>query len=241
MTLAGESAFMRTPACSMKITTLGDSAILIEVGDDAFAVRALAAALLDRKPPGVFEIVPAYTTVAVFYNPLQLANGGTTTPDAAIRAWVKEVGEAAPHAKPAPGRERVIPVCYGGESGPDLESMASDKGMAVDEIVRLHSSAVYSVRAVGFSPGFPYLSGLPEALHTPRRASPRTVVPAGSVGIGGAQTGIYTLATPGGWNLIGRTPLRLFRPEAAEPAWLRVGDIVRIEPITQEQFKAWSP
>ena len=224
----------------MKITALGDSAILIETGDNAAAVQNLAAALTKQKPSGVLDIVPAYSTVAVFYNPLLLANGGAAKPDEVIRSWVQAVGKTIDQQKPTAGNECVIPVCYGGVFGPDLESMATDKAMTKDEIVRLHSNAVYEVRAVGFSPGFPYLSGLPEALHTPRKASPRTAVPAGSVGIGGSQTGIYTLVTPGGWNLIGRTPLRLFRPEMDEPAWLRVGDTVRIEPITPQQFETWS-
>jgi inhibitor of KinA len=224
----------------MKITPLGDSAILIEIGDDAASVRNLANALHERRLPGVLDIVPAYSTVAVFYNPLAVANGGGGKPDDLIRVWVEAVGKTVAQIKSLPGRERVIPICYGGEYGPDLEPMASDKGLSADDIIRLHSSAVYEVRAIGFTPGFPYLAGLPEALHMPRKASPRTAVPAGSVGIGGAQTGIYTLVTPGGWHLIGRTPLRLFRPEAEEPSWLHVGDRVRIEPITQEQYKNWS-
>jgi inhibitor of KinA len=203
-------------------------------------VRNLATALRERKLQGICDIVPAYTTVAVFYNPLQLSQGGTVKPDDAVRVWVHDVAKTVVQTKSVPGNERVIPICYGGEYGPDLEPMASDKGLSVDEIVRLHSSATYEVRAIGFSPGFPYLAGLPEALHMPRKATPRTAVPAGSVGIGGVQTGIYTLVTPGGWHLIGRTPLRLFRPEAEAPAWLHVGDTVRIEPITQKQFEAWS-
>jgi inhibitor of KinA len=224
----------------MKLVPLGDSAILIEIGDDAAAVRSLATALHERKLQGILDIVPAYTTVAVFYNPVQLTKGGTAKPDDTIRAWVHEIVKTIVPTKPKPGNERVIQICYGGEYGPDLEPMASDKAISIEEVIRLHSSAAYEVRAIGFSPGFPYLAGLPEALHMPRKATPRTAVPAGSVGIGGAQTGIYTLVTPGGWHLIGRTPLRLFRPEAETPAWLHVGDTVRVEPITQKQFEAWS-
>jgi len=224
----------------MKITPLGDSAILVELGDDAAAVRNLSAALAKGKVSGVLDIVPAYTTVAVFYDPVVFARGGTTKPYESICAWVEEIGKTVTQVKPLPGSERVVPVCYGGEFGPDLETMAADKGLLAEEIVRLHSQVIYEVRAIGFSPGFPYLSGLPERLHMPRKGSPRTAVPAGSVGIGGSQTGIYTLVTPGGWHLVGRTPLRLFRPESEEPAWLKAGDTVRIEPITAEQFKNWS-
>jgi inhibitor of KinA len=231
---------MQATVCCMKITPLGDAAILIEVGDDAAAVRNLALALDRERIAGVNDIVPAYTTVAIFYNPVRLTKAVTTTPDAAVRAWVESVGKTIAQTKATAGGDRVVPVCYGGEYGPDLEGMAGEKNMSIDDVVRLHSSTIYEVRAIGFSPGFPYLSGLPDALHMSRRATPRTAVPVGSVGIGGAQTGIYTLVTPGGWNLIGRTPLRLFRPESDEPAWLRVGDKVRIEPITQQQFESWS-
>jgi inhibitor of KinA len=132
-----------------------------------------------------------------------------------------------------------IPVCYGGEHGPDLEAVAARAGVEPAEAARLHSKAVYTVQAIGFTPGFPYLAGLPAALHAPRRPTPRETVPAGSVGIGGAQTGVYPLASPGGWNLIGRTPLRLFRAEEANPSVLRVGDRVRFRPITVEEFAAW--
>lgn len=223
----------------MKITPLGDSAVLIEVGNDAAKVRNLVHALGTQKRPGVFDIVPAYATVAVHYNPVEWSKNTAVKPLEAVSAWIVDSARTGANATAAPCNERVIPICYGGEFGPDLKPMASDKGMPVEEIVRLHSSAVYEVRAIGFSPGFPYLSGLPEALHMPRKASPRTTVPVGSVGIGGAQTGIYTLPTPGGWHLIGRTPLRLFRPEAEAPSLLNVGDKVRVEPITQEQFIAW--
>jgi inhibitor of KinA len=137
-------------------------------------------------------------------------------------------------------RERVIPVCYGGEFGPDLAEVAAHAGLDEGATSALHSGAKYRVHAVGFAPGFPYLAGLPGKLHIPRRATPRTRVPAGSIGIGGAQTGVYPLSTPGGWRLIGRTPLRLFRPEnETEPALLRPGDRVRFQAISPEEFAAW--
>jgi KipI family sensor histidine kinase inhibitor len=129
------------------------------------------------------------------------------------------------------GRTVEVPVWYGGEAGCDLEEVARRLGLSMDEVVSLHSQAEYGVEAIGFAPGFPYLSGLPERLHLPRRDTPRTRIPAGSVGIGGAQTGVYPLETPGGWNLIGRTPLRLFDPGRAEPSLLRVGDRVRFVPL----------
>ncbi len=132
--------------------------------------------------------------------------------------------------------EVVIPVMYGGEGGPDLLDVARATGLAPAEVVTHHAAASYQVGAIGFSPGFAFLIGLPPALTTPRRTTPRTRVPAGSVGIGGAQTGIYSLPTPGGWNLIGQTTVRLFDPEREPPSLLRAGDRVRFEPVSADQF-----
>jgi inhibitor of KinA len=132
-----------------------------------------------------------------------------------------------------------IPVCYEGEFASDLADVAARSGLTTQRVVELHSGADYLAHAVGFAPGFAYLGGLPQKIHTPRRATPRTSVPAGTVGIGGAQTGVYSLTTPGGWNLIGRTPLKMFDAARAEPALLRVGDQVKFRAITPEEFAAW--
>jgi len=132
-----------------------------------------------------------------------------------------------------------IPVCYGGEYGPDLAVVAAHTGLTPEEVIQLHSAAEYRVHAIGFSPGFPYLGGLPPRLNTPRRATPRPSVPAGSVGIGSAQTGVYPVASPGGWNLIGRTPRALFRLHKSPPALLLIGDRVKFRPITPGEFAAW--
>ena len=141
----------------------------------------------------------------------------------------------------APGGARIVevPVCYGGECGPDLGEVAAKSGIDPHEVIALHSGGSYVVQAIGFAPGFGYLGGLPEKIHTPRRATPRTLVPAGSVGIGGVLTAVYPFATPGGWNIIGRTPLAMFDPQRTEPAILRAGDHVRFRVITGEEFAAW--
>jgi KipI family sensor histidine kinase inhibitor len=223
-------------------SALGDSAVLLSLGeaaDDATArrVSCLLAALESERPAYVTDLVPAFTTVAVFYDPLAVPTSRSyPSAQAVVRRWVLRVAAEAGQAVPPEPWEVVIPVCYGGEWGTDLEEVAAHCGLSADEVVRRHSSASYSVRAVGFMPGFPYLAGLPPELATPRRATPRTSVKSGTVGIGGAQTGVYPLASPGGWNLIGRTPIGLFDPRAAEPALLRAGDSVRFEPITQAQF-----
>lgn len=129
-----------------------------------------------------------------------------------------------------------IPVCYGGEFGPDLEYVAIEHGLTIENLIMIHSSVDYLVHMIGFAPGFPYLGGLPEQIATPRRATPRLQVEAGTVGIGGSQTGIYPITTPGGWQCIGRTPICLFRPEMNPPSLLKAGDFVRFKPITMQEY-----
>lgn len=219
----------------MRVLPLGDASLLIELGhtidEDTHArVRSAFAALSSAGISGVIDIVPAYTGVAVHYDPLAFARGGpaddATPYDRVRRAVVAALDHASVH--PAePGRLVEIPVRYAGADGPDLEYVARHAGMSAAEVITLHASVEYTVYMIGFTPGFPYLGGLPGQLTTPRRASPRQAVPAGSVGIAGSQTGVYPLRTPGGWQLIGRTEERLFRPELDPPTLLRLGDRVR--------------
>jgi inhibitor of KinA len=223
----------------MTLFPLGDAALVLEFGhqlDDATLaqVRALAASLGRDPPAGVTDVVPAFASVTVFYD---LGQG--VTYDQLCGELRTRAGRAASRPPFATTRAVEIPVCYGGEFGPDLGLVAAHAGLSTEEVVALHSGGDYRVHAIGFVPGFPYLGGLPVQLHTPRRATPRTQVPAGAVGIGGAQTGVYPLATPGGWNLIGRTPLALFRPTEEPPALLHAGDTVKFRPITMEEFAAW--
>lgn len=228
---------------------LGDSALTVSIGPPGdpsipARVRALAGALTRARIPGVLDFAPAYASVTVFYDPAK-AEGEGVLPFHRMQASVLDCAEAA-----RVGHRRVprraledrlveIPVCYGGEFGPDLPEVAARAQLPVREVIARHSGVEYHVEAIGFVPGFPYLSGLPQRLHTPRRATPRELVPAGSVGIGGAQTGVYPLATPGGWNLIGRTPSTLFRTLDNPPALLRVGDRVIFRPISAEEFAVW--
>jgi inhibitor of KinA len=186
----------------------------------------------------VIEWVPANASVTVHYDPIRVGRKGDHPPVDRVREWLERCGAAPRPDRPAAGRAVVIPVCYGGAFGPDLDLVAAACGLSPAEVIARHSGAGYFVSAVGFTPGFPYLGGLPEALHTPRRKTPRVRVPPGSVGIGGVQTGIYPFETPGGWNLIGRTPLRLFNPLARPPAFLQAGDRVRLLEITPEEFGA---
>lgn len=224
----------------MSLHAMGDSAYLItlagEINPSLLArVRALAADLTADKPRGVTDIVPAYGSIGVLYTPEEIATGPGELPWRVVGEWIERhlEGKAPAAAKRARvGRTHVVPVCYGGECGPDLEGVAKASRMTADEVVRLHTGAVYQVAALGFTPGFPYLFGLPEKLAAPRRATPRLRVPAGSVGIGGAQTGIYPSETPGGWQIIGRTGLELFDPKReAAPSLLAAGDTVKFKAV----------
>jgi inhibitor of KinA len=223
----------------MTLSPLGDNAVVLEFGQEideavVMRVRALAAALELHPPAGVTEVVPAFTTVTVFYDLAHIGSYEQLCAELRTRA-----GRAASRPPFETGKLVEIPVCYGGDFGPDLTAVAERAGLSPDEAAQLHQRTEYRVHAIGFLPGFPYLGGLPARLRTPRRASPRLQVPAGSVAIGGAQTGIYPLASPGGWNLIGRTPLALFRAEAHPSARLRVGDRVKFRPLSPEEFAAW--
>lgn len=214
---------------------VGESGLLVEfanVIDPAVngRVRALLAALDAAPPPGLRDLIPAYRTLLILYDPLALT-------EEALLEWVRSL-EAPTSADDAPSRIVTIPTIYGGEFGPDLDDVAAHCGLATEEVIVRHSAATYLVYFIGFSPGYPYLGGLDPALATPRLASPRTRVPAGAVAIGGQQTGIYPQETPGGWRIIGRTPLRLYDPQRAEPFLLRAGDRVRLRPIGANEYEA---
>jgi len=227
----------------MQITPLGDQALMVELGDSINEsthrrVQEAWRALSAEKLPGVSESVPAYTSVTLFYDPWQVVRAGA--PETEIVSWltekVRERLKNPPKSAKTKPRTVEIPVCYGGDFGPDLARVAAQAKLSPEEVIKRHSKASYLVYLIGFAPGFPYLGGLPKELATPRHAKPRMDVPAGSVGIAGEQTGVYPQVTPGGWNLIGATPLRLFRPEANPPVLLQAGDEVKFKPVTAEEF-----
>jgi KipI family sensor histidine kinase inhibitor len=209
----------------------GDAALELRCADAiapaaSARVHAAMAALQAAALPGVEELVPGYVSLTVLLRDLPRRERGET--EAAVRAVVAGVAEGGPEPR---ARTVTIPVAYGGDGGPDLADVAARSRLAVDEVVARHAAPEYRVGFIGFLPGFPYLMGLDPALHLPRRATPRTLVPAGAVAIGGAQTGIYPVASPGGWHLLGRTALTLFDPAAASPSLLRAGDRVRFRPV----------
>jgi KipI family sensor histidine kinase inhibitor len=226
-----------------RISPQGDRCLMVEFGQKVdretnLRARALAQHLVDHPLLGVLDVVPAFTTVAVHYRPELIAEGKGSTPFERLAARVEEVlgGDLEHDASVA--REIRISVCYGGEFGPDLEEVARSRGLTMDEAVTIHSQSPHVVYMLGFAPGFPYIAGLDERLAVPRRATPRLKIPLGTIAIAGSQSVVYSLETPGGWNLIGRTPLRVFTPETDPPCLLRAGDAVHFYPITREQYDA---
>lgn len=221
-----------------EVFSLGEQTVIVRIGragegrfpEAMRALAALAAAVEEEAPPGLVEMVPAGPTLAIHFDPLQ-------TSGEAWRRHIREWTRRLPSPDGDAGRIVEIPVCYGGEFGPDLAEVAQRAGLGVEEAVRLHSGAEYVVGMIGFAPGFPYLHGLPRQLAAPRRAEPRTRVPAGSVAIGGGYAGIYPADLPGGWHVIGRTPVRLFDPEASPPSLLAPGDRVRFVPVDEAGYR----
>lgn len=192
-------------------------------------VRQMTILIADQAHPGIKEVVGSYCTLSLQYDPLQLDFEE-------IRAWLEDLEKMLGKVVVAEARVIDIPVCYGGIYGPDLDFVAKHNGINIEEAVALHSGVPYRIYAIGFAPGFCYLGGLNESLHTPRLQSPRQKVAAGSVGIAGGQTGVYPLDSPGGWQLIGRTPLRLFAPERENPLLYAPGDAIRFCPVAEEEF-----
>jgi inhibitor of KinA len=233
----------------MEIVPLGDSALIVRVREgfeDApdetlNEVLQTFQQLRSAAIPGVIELTPAYTSIAVFFNPVEVAKASGTASD--IFDWLAARIGAATGPKRRVGRRSAprtveIPVCYDQEFAPDLDEVACHAKISTAQVVELHSAADYRVACIGFVPGFPFMAGLPKKIATPRRSNPRKEIPPGAVGIGGAQTGIYPLRSPGGWNLIGRTPLKLFDPTKDPPVLLRAGDRVRFRAITREEFES---
>lgn len=205
-----------------RIFPFGDTALVCEVPPPATLdcqERVWAVAEIVRQWQHVVEVVPGMNNLTIVFDPLEA--DGTSLATELAAAW-ESAGSAA-----SPVRYVDIPVQYGGESGPDLAVVARHTGLDAEEVVKRHTAGEYVVFFLGFQPGFAYLGGLDTSLHTPRRSVPRIEVPPGSVGIGGAQTGIYPAASPGGWQLIGRTALALFDPAKTPPTLLQPGDRVR--------------
>jgi inhibitor of KinA len=213
----------------------GDTGLLVEYGDTISPdvnrkVRAVTVVLDAERPPGVVEVVPTYRSVLILYDP-------SVTDLQTLRAMIESLEQRLDESTIRPPKTVSIPVCYGAEFGPDIAYVAQAHAISVADVIRIHSGTVYQIYMIGFTPGFPYLGGLPDLLHTPRLETPRDRVPAGSVGIANNQTGIYPIESPGGWRIIGRTPLKLFDPNRKNPFQYEAGDLIKFEPISQDEFK----
>lgn len=224
-----------------RIEPVGDSALLIGFGDRVdpaigHRVQAFVAHLLARPLRAVRDVVPAFSTVTLHYRPEQVPGSGGT-PYERLRLQVRQRLEIDLGADTAEPRLFEVPVWYGGEAGPDLDDVARQRKLPPDEVVRRHVASAHVVYMLGFAPGFPFIGGLDPALQMPRRTTPRTSVPPGSVAIARDQTCIYPLDTPGGWNIIGRTPLRLFDAAAEPPCLLGPGDAIRFVPIDEAAYR----
>ncbi len=220
---------------SIKIQPVGDMGLRIGFGEriDPEINREIRSFVneLERHPiPGVVEWVPTYGAVMVYYQPYRIR----------YRELCQQLEAIEENRVPVTEEDtRVVelPVVYGGEYGPDLGRVAEKNGLSPQEVIQIHSDPAYRVYMLGFVPGFPYLGGMSERIATLRLKDPRPRIPAGSVGIAGSQTGVYPLETPGGWRIIGRTPVRLYDPDRNPPVLLRAGDLVRFRPISGETYR----
>lgn len=222
----------------IEISQISETSALIEFGKEISPdinkkVRTFCS-YLDKHPfTGMIEYVPAFSSVSVVYNPLKM---NSESPYEEIESILKDVLSKLDFTSPDKKHIVEIPVCYGGEFGPDIEHVAKINNLTVEDVIKIHSEGEYLVYMIGFAPGFPYLGGMSEKIAAPRRESPRQVIPAGSVGIAGMQTGVYPIETPGGWQLIGRTPLKLFDIDGNPKSLLKAGDIAKFYPISYEEY-----
>lgn len=213
----------------------GDTAVSAVFGDSISeevnqTIRAFQLLLTERKVPGIVETVPTYCSLMIHYDPDRISCDR-------LLGTLKELAASIDTAALPPSEVLEIPVLYGGEMGPDLAHVAENAGIGEEEVVKRHSAPEYLIYMLGFTPGFTYLGGLDPSIETPRLKTPRVSIPAGSVGIAGKQTGIYPIASPGGWQLIGRTPVRMYDPLRETPILPRAGQYIHFFPITEEEYR----
>lgn len=227
------------------IRSVGEAAVLAVFGDAISPdtqrrIEAVQHYTESHPFPGYIECIVSYTGFTIYYDPWEVArNNPEKRPSETMQALLREYCTRAEAMDPLPKRHISIPVCYGGEYGPDLPFVARYHHMTEEEVIAIHTAPEYLVYMIGFCPGFPYMGGMDPRIATPRRQNPRLVIPAGSIGIAGQQTGGYPIATPGGWQLIGQTPVPMFRPDnPEEPTLLRAGDLVRFTPISEEEYRS---
>jgi len=221
----------------MQFFNMGDRCLLLEFGDEISReinekVRRMAVAIQSEQVRGILETVPTYRSLLVLYNPLFVSIKDLKERLESIEGQLQQT--------PFPESKLTrIPVIYGGKYGPDLRYVAEYHHTIPEEVIKLHCSRSYLIYLIGFLPGFPYMGELPEGLVTPRLKTPRLSVPAGSVAIAQKQTGIYPVESPGGWQILGRTPVKMFDPMKTPPAYLQMGDLVQFYPISEKEFEEW--
>ena len=220
--------------CDIRFLSCGDSAVTVELSRDINEdtnklIRYISSSLDEKHLKGVIESVPTFCSLTVYFDPFKTSKARL---ERAIRRIIEDYKPSTING----GRLFHIPVCYDGELSPDMESVCAHTGLTRDEVIALHTSPEYLIYMLGFLPGFAYLGGLDKRLETPRLDTPRTLIPEGSVGIGGKQTGIYPLASPGGWRLIGCTPIRVYTPHSDDPILYKAGDRIKFYPITYDEF-----
>lgn len=218
----------------ISILTAGDSSLLIQFGNEISPeinqrIKATVQLMREQHIEGVLDVIPAFCSLLINYDPRVISYSEITK---RMRKLLKVETKAEDEKK----KVFEIPVCYGGKYGPDLAYIAEHAGMTEEEVIALHSSKDYLIYMLGFLPGFCYLGGLDERLHTPRLATPRIKIDAGSVGIGGSQTGIYPMDSPGGWQLMGMTPVKTYDPEREVPILVEAGDYIRFVPVGEEEY-----
>lgn len=220
---------------NIKILTAGDSSLLVEFGSEISPeinrkITATVQMMREQHIEGVVDVIPAFCSLLINYDPRVISYQE-------IRERIGCLVKLETRTEEGGRRIIEIPVCYGGEYGPDIENIARNAGLSQEEVIKIHSSRDYLIYMLGFLPGFAYLGGLDERIHTPRLANPRIKINAGSVGIGGSQTGIYPLDSPGGWQLLGMTPVKTYDPDRETPILFQAGDYIRFVPVDEEEYK----
>ena len=221
-----------------EISPISETSALIEFGSEISEdinkkVRTFCTYLDEHPFNGMIEYIPAFASVSVVYNPLKM---NSQSPYEVVKSVLEDILSKLDFSSADEEHIVEIPVCYGGEFGPDIEHVAEINNLTVDELIKIHSEGKYLVYMIGFAPGFPYIGGMSGKIAAPRRESPRTLIPAGSVGIAGIQTGVYPIETPGGWQLIGRTPVELFNLDRQPQSLLKSGDIAKFYPISYDEY-----
>lgn len=232
----------------MDISSMGECAVVVKFNNKIdikthLSISALGEYLDNNPFQGMIEYVPSFVSMTIFYNPLEVIRSvkgekkleNKTVYEIVAHKVEKIVNNLREDSKDT-SRIVEIPVCYGEEFGPDLKYVAEYNNISTQEVIDIHSSCDNRVYMIGFAPGFPYLAGMSDKIATPRKSTPRLCIPAGSVGIAGSQTGVYPISTPGGWQLIGKTPLELFKPDSEIPSLLKAGDVVRFKAISKAEY-----